>query len=117
MLTDDQRIDINARGTHRGHSGGRGMIRSHEQRARQAFGFHRNGPRIIVEMHRLGGGDLHRRRIYPLAFSTKSPDAAPVQAASSGEPARRNVNTGRPISLIGPIRSNARHSPTYIPLP
>lgn len=35
-----------------------------------------------------------------------------VQAASSGGLARRNVNTDRPISLIGPIRSNARHSPT-----
>lgn len=30
---------------------------------------------------------------------------------------RRNVNTGRPISLIGPIRSNARHSPAHIPRP
>lgn len=30
----------------------------------------------------------------------------------AGRLARRNVNTGRPISLISPIRSNARHSPT-----
>lgn len=37
-----------------------------------------------------------------------------ARAASGVEFARRNVNTGRPISLIGPIRSNARHSPTGI---
>ena len=29
---------------------------------------------------------------------------------TGSEDARRNVNTGRPIRLIGPIRSNTRHS-------
>lgn len=69
----------------------------------------RNGPRIIAEMHQEGFARLHRHRICP-AFSPNLPTL--VQAASSGELARRNVNTDRPISLIGPIRSNARHSPT-----
>ena len=39
---------------------------------------------------------------------------AMLEAGCRGRLARRNVNTGRPISLIGPIRSNARHSPAHI---
>lgn len=69
----------------------------------------RNSPRIIAETHQEGFARLHRHRICP-AFSPNLPTL--VQAASSGWLARRNVNTDRPISLIGPIRSNARHSPT-----
>lgn len=52
---------------------------------------------------------MHRRRICP-AFSPKSPDDG-ASGLERGRLARRNVNTGRPISLIGTIRSNARHSP------
>lgn len=40
----------------------------------------------------------------------KSPDDG-ASGLERGRLARRNVNTGRPISLIGTIRSNARHSP------
>lgn len=67
----------------------------------------RNGPHIVAETHQEGFARLHR--ICP-AFSPNLPTL--VQAASSGGLARRNVNTDWPISLIGPIRSNARHSPT-----
>jgi len=82
----------------------------------RAFGFHAilasSHHRIIARSHDRISEDS--RAVAPAgdASAPHSLRISPTQPASSGELARRNVNTGWPISLIGPIRSNARHSPT-----
>lgn len=113
MLTDYQWIDIIAREAHRGQWT---WNDSPLAATNNAHDKHSGFIEMVSPHHR---GDAPTGVCIGVvstpAFSPNLP--TPVQAASSGEPARRNVNTGRPISLIGPIRSNARHSPTYIPLP
>lgn len=73
-----------------------------------------DGTRALYDLL-FGVGDFwngFHRRSQPRIL--RSSLLAMLEAGCRGRLARRNVNTGRPISLIGPIRSNAHHSPVHI---